>query len=824
MKYTNEQLQINFYKNMEFFRVNNEKLFRALQSPALRYNLHIDVHGFNIINLQNNTLFYPLIECEDSTHFIESKGVNSNKNSENKKKQYAMLAAHKDLAKTPSKNAKWKMHLSCNADLSHNFTDESKLKITAKYCNDMYKNCIKKVIESSSIDFNKLENLQLDSKNIMEYGIKDSIKVDNSNIPNFLKQKVSMKDSINLDSNTKSNIESSNQKCYDLKQEYINNITESYADSKFLPLTCIYGLLGGIFLQDLLEQGYHFHSLIIYEDDIDLFRISLYFLDFSLLFSRCGSDFVKNSTLIMISQVNTDIISSLIRKIRVTFSLTSISLKQYESKNVTLLQEFIAKERAAILRGWGSFEDEMIGFKNALVNLKNCHLLDSNIKRCNAPICVVGNGPSLDLNLDFIKKNADKMIIFSCGTALKVLRHHGIKPDFQIEIERISYLGDVLRQENLDDIPLIFGQMTNCDAVNLSVESFAFMRGGSASAYLETKNISEDKKVLSKVTDDNLKCEKMKQNSMLDSKSDTQNKIDSIESVANLDSKKYEDSKILKDSKESENTKIGQKKSHFTLEFSAPFVGNAGVALSAILGSDVILCGLDCGYIKGFSKHAKHSYYGDESDKIPRDCFKVAGNKNLEVFSNDLFYLSAKNVEFAIAFYKTNHVINLGFGAKFKHTLSLNESDFSLKNIDKNAGIAMIKSNFKKATLDVKKGEIMQIIKDYILKVEEILDSKNNNLKEQKVIESKSINLKEIYDKIDNIESILHSLISIEKNRKGIILLEGSTLHLCHSLLISSIFAPKNLKNQSFYNELKNIFTATFRVIYDELVAELQII
>lgn len=181
-------------------------------------------------------------------------------------------------------------------------------------------------------------------------------------------------------------------------------------------------------------------------------------------------------------------------------------------------------------------------------------------------------------------------------------------------------------------------------------------------------------------------------------------------------------------------------------------------------------------------------------------------------------------MEFAIAFYKTNHVINLGFGAKFKHTLSLNESDFSLKNIDKNAGIAMIKSNFKKATLDVKKGEIMQIIKDYILKVEEILDSKNNNLKEQKVIESKSINLKEIYDKIDNIESILHSLISIEKNRKGIILLEGSTLHLCHSLLISSIFAPKNLKNQSFYNELKNIFTATFRVIYDELVAELQII
>lgn len=742
MKYTNEQLQVNFYKNMEFFRLNNSILFKRLKEPALRYNLHIDTHGFNIINLQNNNLIYPLIDFNEALD-SNKMALDSNKNAANKKKQYSMLRAHKDLAQTPSKNAKWKLHLSCSADLTRNFTDESKLNITAKYCNDMYKNCIKHILDS-----NKLENLQLDSKN-------------SANKANFLEFSA---------------------------QDSIHNITNSFATSKFLPLTCIYGLLGGIFLQDLLEQGYHFHSLIIYENDIDLFRISLYFLDFSLLFSRTGSDFVKNSTLIMISQVNTDIISSLLRKMRVTFSLVSISLKQYECKNVTLLQDFIAKERAAIMRGWGSFEDEMIGFKNALINLKSCHILDSNITRCNAPICVVGNGPSLDLNLNFIKKNKDKMIIFSCGTALKVLRFHGIKPDFQIEIERINYLGDVLREENLGDVPLIFGQMTNCDAVKLSVESFAFMRGGSASAYLETRKVSEN------VTNDIIKCEKKKQ-----------------------------DSNKAIESSDFTNDKIRQKKSHFTLEFSAPFVGNAGVALSAILGSDVILCGLDCGYIKGFSKHAKHSYYGDENSVIPRDCFKVTGNKNMEVFSNDLFYLSAKNVEFAISFYKTNHVVNLGYGVKFKHTLSLNESDFSLKNIDKNAGIKTIKSNFKKASLDVSKDEIMEIVNSYILEVKKKLDSKFDSFLKDNITENASVNLKEIYDKIDSIESLLQSLISIEKNRKGIILLEGSSLHLCHSLLISFIFASQNFRNMRYFNEQTDIFKRALSDIYKTLDENLEI-
>ena len=71
---------------------------------------------------------------------------------------------------------------------------------------------------------------------------------------------------------------------------------------------------------------------------------------------------------------------------------------------------------------------------------------------------MVGNGPSLDLLLDFLKENEKNCIIFSCGTALKPLKTHGVKVDFQIEVERIDYLKEVLENAPLEDTPLNGGQ------------------------------------------------------------------------------------------------------------------------------------------------------------------------------------------------------------------------------------------------------------------------------------------------------------------------------------------------------------------------------
>ncbi|MDP4943904.1 MAG: DUF115 domain-containing protein [Alishewanella sp.] len=52
------------------------------------------------------------------------------------------------------------------------------------------------------------------------------------------------------------------------------------------------------------------------------------------------------------------------------------------------------------------------------------------------PIFIVGNGPSLDESYTYIREHREKIIVVSCGTALRSLYRLGITPDFHAEIEQ----------------------------------------------------------------------------------------------------------------------------------------------------------------------------------------------------------------------------------------------------------------------------------------------------------------------------------------------------------------------------------------------------
>ena len=646
-----KQLQINYYKNMEFFKTLNPKLFHALSKAPTLYNLHIDSYGYNVIHIPTQTMQYPLIKSTND------KNAPTHKTS--------MQDTHKELAKNPMKNPQWELFSNHALAPNAHFINEEKLNITGKLCNDLLRESVKMGVESMAQN-----NENLDS---------------NKHAPTEAEENLNT-------TQTQSNLT-----LYD-------NLIESFCNSKFLPQTNIYGLMGGMFLQELLEKDYHFYSLMIYEEHIDLFRISLYFIDYDRLFQHVG----KNSCFIIIKDISFELVSAFLHAKKLTNNFLSLSLTHYTTDNVALLKDFIYKEKKAIMRGWGSFEDELIGLKNACLNLADSRLLSMRPKRVNAPICVIGNGASLDLCIDFLKAYKDSMILLSCGTALKVLRHHGIRPDFQLEIERVPYLAEVLQEANLGDIPLIFAQTTDTKACNLAKEKYGFLRGGSSSAYLDS--------------------------------------------------------------------------TYIPLEFSAPFVGNAGVSIASLLGSDVILCGIDCGYIDGYSKHAKHSFYGDENTEIPKDCFQVESNKNLRVFSNDLFYLSAKNIEEAIKLYKPNSVINLGYGMRFQHTIALNEDDFTLKPIDKERELKHFKENFTPYKLMLNTKEMLDSLTAFSNALEDILTQDTHTIQD-------------IFNLTQDIFNLLQKSIDNKAMRKSIILLEGSIMHLSYTHLLAQLFAgtTKNL-------------------------------
>ncbi|GHQ41476.1 hypothetical protein VN1222_13100 [Helicobacter pylori] len=480
----------------------------------------------------------------------------------------------------------------------------------------------------------------------------------------------------------------------------ISNFLDDYQTpcslKKFLPPTMIYGVLDGLFLAILQAQNYRFHSLYLFEENLDLFKISCYFARYEDLITKGAKLFIQGF-------FNPNELKMDFLKRPITHSFLKLEIMPYKSAFNSRMKENIQSYYKQALRGWGSFEDELLGLKNTLKNLPLYPTLKTKPKKINAPICVVGNGPSLDLLLDFLKENEDHFIIFSCGTALKPLKTHGVKVDFQIEVERIDYLKEVLEKAPLEDTPLIGANMLNPNAFDIAKEAFMFMRGGSACTYI----------------------------------------------------------------------------SPLSIEYAAPFVGNAGVALASLMSDEIYLCALDCAYIKGFKKHAQNSYYENEKEIDTSSLISVESNfKGYETFSDSLFLLSKERIEEALNYYQPKKVYNLSYGAKIRHAVSLNRSQVKLKLSNKQEAIARIKSMFSPKSNHAK--DLKNLQKNLISFKEDFFMRLNTPCKTKQ----------EIFEWVDNLNGFCQTT-SAKTPTIGI-LFEGSIAHILQSVLIVSLHLNEN--------------------------------
>lgn len=269
-----------------------------------------------------------------------------------------------------------------------------------------------------------------------------------------------------------------------MKKEEIGSST-MHLPSRFLPTTTLLGLAGGLFLEYMAENYDFIHSLIIFEENYDFFRISCCFVDYPRLFSIVRP---KSCFLFVESLIDRKLIQTFFSRHRISTNFVRLELMQYESPRMKEAREVIQAEQNANARGWGTFEDEMVGVINHEKNI------DTSVKKLKTPIlskpekqripiCVIGAGPSLDELLPYLQENQDRMILMSAGTALRPLIKAGIKPDFQVEIERMDYLPGVLEEAGLGDVPLIGGNIVNPGVLALAEESYLFLRGSSTSSY-----------------------------------------------------------------------------------------------------------------------------------------------------------------------------------------------------------------------------------------------------------------------------------------------------------------------------------------------------
>ena len=714
-------------KNISFFSNNKiaKSLQNALNGANRKYNLYFSKDEINIIDLQNRRFLYP-------------KG--------------AFVSVAQNIAQTPLNNDKWHIYannlrlkkLQKNSDGNYGVAN---LKATAEAINRIVDIASgNSSLNKHSADFaDSTHPLQHPSAREGEQNATTFARAKKQNATAFAKEGESSYVKSNnfplpcgggLRGWVESSLQDSRSKSKQSKlgksmaekldspslalgrcSEWVDShINPAYhLPPLFLPQTNIFGLCGGLFLDILLEMGYFFHSLLIYEEEAELFALSCYFVDYELLFSRVSP---KSCYIFIENLLDKGLLNHYFYSKKITNNFLRLELTLLKSQKVEAFKQLTLETYRANARGWGSFEDEMIGLKNAFANAKNAPFLrlDSKLK---TPICVVGSGPSLESNIDFIRANQDKMLIFSCGTALKVLKAHNIIIDFQIEIERVPYLAEVLQSSNLGKTATLCASLVNPKVLEISQDSTLFMRGGSAASYIFDK-------IATQIT---------------------------------------------------------------PLEFCAPFVGNAGFSLACAMSEEIIMCGMDCGFVRGFAKHASGSIYGDERTEIPLDCFKVEGNRDdFEVFSNAIFSLSKESFALAIAHYKPKSVHNLSFGAKIMGAVFT--PNLTLKSRTTKENLNSSKFFIDKSMIDLAKNSLQ----DSALKfIDELTNALNCEISTKQ----------ELFVFIDKMSEFLAKIS--EKNPKVGILFEGSVCHLLQSAMIALL----SIKS----NDIKTPFCACKEVI-----------
>ncbi len=208
-------------------------------------------------------------------------------------------------------------------------------------------------------------------------------------------------------------------------------------------------------------------TLLIIEPDFELFVFSLLTLDWPALFERAKAKSI-NMRLIL----NDEPLSAAIEAIDAVryggfapFVDGMLLFNHLRSPILDKILAAIADRRHTLAHCFGFIEDELLMIRNTASNLNGFsgRLFKSGTKIDLPPVFLVGSGPSIDETLPHIKRLADRAIIISCGTALRVLIDNGVKPDIHVELENAPESYEALRvsveSRDISDI-LLFASST----------------------------------------------------------------------------------------------------------------------------------------------------------------------------------------------------------------------------------------------------------------------------------------------------------------------------------------------------------------------------
>lgn len=184
-------------------------------------------------------------------------------------------------------------------------------------------------------------------------------------------------------------------------------------------------------------------TVLLYEPNLEILRVTLELVDFS-------KELSLNNVFVSSDIENFKIFYSQHYTYQASTSFTCLSsyrdvlykdrIRQIISQIETIAGACQAEYNT--LKQAAQWSIEMV-LDNLIYTIQETPLIEFKDTYKGKTALIVSAGPSLDANIEIIKKNRDKMIIFCVGTAFKALANNGITPDFVNIIEINDCSGQV---------------------------------------------------------------------------------------------------------------------------------------------------------------------------------------------------------------------------------------------------------------------------------------------------------------------------------------------------------------------------------------------
>jgi len=225
------------------------------------------------------------------------------------------------------------------------------------------------------------------------------------------------------------------------------------ADSRrrFSGVTVFLGSFLGAHINQYLNRT-QARGIVIVEPDLSKFSLSCYFVDYGAIERHMGK---------LVLHVGPNMpenpLQLLIGDAYVSATAWLRFLPAYPSDDFNGLIDRFELRWRALSEIFVPYDRELRNLVYGSQNMDAGLPINSRLPELsdNSRIAVIASGPSLDKEIDWLKANQDKLIIFSAHSAVNTLKSNGIEPDYQCSLD--TELGDELIEKlGLDfEIPFI---------------------------------------------------------------------------------------------------------------------------------------------------------------------------------------------------------------------------------------------------------------------------------------------------------------------------------------------------------------------------------